>query len=80
MRAPVRLHSTDPEHDVFLAEHEVEVEVADDHVHPIAYGGRLFVFLRKTLVGSYQHGFQREAYVFTDAGLIGEPLTAGTGR
>jgi hypothetical protein len=70
VRVPVRLHSADPEYNVFLAEHEVEV--AGAHVRPVTYEGRLFVFLRKTLIGSYQHAAQHEAYVFTDAGALGD--------
>jgi hypothetical protein len=65
VRAPVRLHSTDTGYDVFLPEHEVEVE--DDRVRPLSYGGRVFVFLCTRLVGGYKHGCEREAFVFTDA-------------
>jgi len=70
MRAHVRLQSPDPAFNVFLADHDVTVE--GDEIQPIRYGGRLFVFLRKMVVGSYQPGVEQEAYVFTDSGPISE--------
>jgi hypothetical protein len=70
MRVDVRLRSPDPDYNVFLADHEIAV--SGDDVGPVAYRGRLFVFLHTVLNGSYQPGVHHEAYVFTDAGPTGE--------
>jgi hypothetical protein len=66
MKVHVRLTSTDPSYNRFLADHEVTV--TGGTVEPLSYGGRLFVFLNTMLVGSYGAAKHEEAYVFTDAG------------
>lgn len=70
MRVPVRLRSPDLAYNVFLDDHQITV--AGDDVSPLTYRGRVFVFLHKMQIGSYQQGAHQEAYVFEDSGPIAE--------